>query len=117
MTVRRVSIVRAVSGVDGTTDGRGKHDAPVFLQADEAVTPCRVVGREARAGDRDKPSALCEARQGGSNVADRGIGDAPLDVSCRRKWRVHQNDRRPHIRVEMIVDMRSVVSRERDIRE
>ena len=98
----------AVPGIDGAVDRRGEHDASALLQADEGVAPGRIVGREARAGDGDKPSAVGEPRQRGSDMAERRIGHAPLDMRRRRERRVHQNDGRRDARVEMIVDMRGV---------
>ena len=63
-------------GVHRAVDRGREHHAPAFLQADEGVAPGRVVGREARAGDRDQPPAFGEARQCGGDMAKGGVGHA-----------------------------------------
>ncbi len=102
----------AVAGIDATVDCCGEHDTPAFLQSDEAVAPGGIVGREIGAGDRNQAAALGEPRQRGRDVAQRSVGDASLDMRRHGKWRVHQHDARPDSRIEMIVNVRGIETRD-----
>ena len=104
----------AVAGIDAAIDRGREHDAAALLQSDEGVAPGWIVGREAGAGDGDQAAALGETRQRRGDVAQRCVGDAAIDMCGDREGRVHQHDGRTHGRVEMIVDMGRVVSRDGD---
>ena len=102
----------AVAGIDATVDGCGEHDTPALLQLHEAVAPGGIVGGEIGAGDRNQAAALGEPRQRGRDVPQRRVGDAPLDMRRHGKWRVHQHDARPDSRIEMIVNVGGIETRD-----
>ena len=52
----------SVFAIDGAVDRGREHDPTSFLQADEVVTPCRMVGRAIGAGDHDQTPAFGETR-------------------------------------------------------
>ena len=82
----------AVLGVDRAVDGGREDDAPAFLQGDEGVAPGGIVGRAARAGDRDQTTAFGQARQRRRDMTERCIGHAAVDIGDGRERRVHQHD-------------------------
>ena len=81
---------------------------PCSCSRDERVGPGRIVGREARAGDGDQPSAFGKTCQRGGDVAKCRIRHAAIDIRHRREGRVHQHDARHDAGIEMIVDVRGV---------
>lgn len=107
----------AVAGIDAAVDRSREHDAASFLQTDEAIAPGWIVGREIRAGDGDEAAAIGETRQRRRHVAQRSVGDAPVDVGSGREGRIHQHDGRAHGGVEMVVNMSRVVPRDGDARK
>jgi hypothetical protein len=72
-----------VAGIDPPVDGRRKHHASAFLQADKAVAPSWIVGGEVCARNGNEAAALGEPRQRRRNVTERGIGNPAVDVSRR----------------------------------
>src|SRR3546814_7088745 len=53
----------AMLGIDRTVDGDGEHDAPTLLQPNERISPGRIIGREARPGDRDQEIGRASCRE------------------------------------------------------
>ena len=53
---------RAMAGIDPPVDGRRKHHAAAFLQADEALAPGWIVGGKVRARNGNQAAALGETR-------------------------------------------------------
>ena len=108
---------RAVLGVDPPVDRRGEDDAAALLQANEGVSPGRMVGRASRAGDRDEPAADGEAGQGRADMAQGRVLHRAVDVQGGRERRVHQHDGRRHGGVQVVVDVRGVVAGDGNILE
>ena len=69
-------------------------------------------GARPRAGDGDEAPAIGKARQRRADVAKRGVRHAAIDMRDRRKRRVHQDDARADVGVEMIVDLRRIEARD-----
>src|SRR3546814_3715153 len=63
----------AMLGIDRTVDGDGEHDAPTLLQPNERISPGRIIGREARPGDRDQAATVGEPGQRGADMAQGGV--------------------------------------------
>ena len=82
----------AVARIDAAVDGGREHHAPAFLKPDEILAPGRIVGGEIGARDGDQAAAFGEAREGRADMAQRGVGDAALDMRGCREGRVHQHD-------------------------
>ena len=95
----------AVARIDAAVDGGREHHAPAFLQADEILAPGRIVRGQVGARDGDQAAAFGEAREGRADMAQGGVGDAPLDMRGGRERRVHQHEAGAKPRVEMIVDV------------
>ena len=75
------------------------------------------LGAEIGAGDRHQPPAVGEARQRRCDVAIGGIGHPYTDIRHRRERRVHQHGGRRDGAVEVIVDLRRIAARYREIRK
>ena len=91
---------------------------PRSCKADEGVAPGRIVGREARAGDRDQTAAVGAGAPSAEAICRKAASAMrPIDIRHRREWRVHQHDARDDAGVEMIVDLRGVEARDGRCRE
>ena len=101
-----------MTGIDATVDGCGERDATALLQFHESVAPGGIVGGEIGARNRNQAAAVGEPRQRGRDVSQRRVGDASLDMPRHGKWRVHQHDARPDSRVEMIVNVSGIETRD-----
>ncbi len=108
---------RAVPGIKRTVDRGTEQHCAAVLETGESVAPFEIVGRKARAGDRDQPAAGSEASEGGGEVTPRGVGDDAVDMDAGRERRVHQDDSRTDRVVEIVVDMGRVVPRNRRLDE
>ena len=107
----------AVLGIGGAIDSGGEDDTAVSLKPDESVAPGRIVRREVWTGDGDETAALAEPRQSGSDMAQRRVRHAPIDIRHRREGRVHHDDARRGRGIQMIVDLRRVEAGYDDARE
>lgn len=79
--------------------------------------PGGCIRREARAGDRNQPTAIRETRQCGSDMAKGGAGAPARDVRRDREGRIHQRHARREAGPEVIVDLRGVELRDGDGRK
>ncbi len=100
-------------GIDRAGDRGREDDRPTLLKRDESVGPGGIVRRKVRAGDGDETPAIGKARQRRADMAKRGVRHAAIDMRNRRKGRVHQDDARADVGVEMIVDLRRIEARDR----
>ena len=98
----------AVLGIDGAVDRRREHDAALFLQPDEGLSPGGIVGRDVRACDGDEPSAFGKTRQGRSDVPQCCLSHLAIDMNRGRERWVHQHDARHDAGIEVVVDVRGV---------
>jgi hypothetical protein len=104
-------------GIDRARNRGREDDRPTLLKRDESVGPGGIVRRKVRARDGDEPPAIGEAREGRADVAERGVRHAAIDMGDGRKRRVHQDDARADVGVEMIVDLRRIEARDRNAGE
>ncbi len=104
---------RAVSRVGLAGNRRGKENTALLLQIDEAVAAGGIIRSDVVAGDRDEAAAVGKAREGGADMADRGVGEAHCDIRRGREGRVHQNDGRLDRGIEPVVDLLGVVAGDR----
>jgi len=102
----------AMAGIDASLDRGGEDHAPTFLQADESIAPGRMIGREARARDRDQASAVGKPGERRRNMAECGVRYSAVDMRRDRERRIHQHHARPQRAIEMVVDVRGVVLRD-----
>ncbi|WP_244550742.1 hypothetical protein [Bradyrhizobium sp. Rc3b] len=104
-------------GVDGAVDRRRKHHPSAFLEANEGISPCRIVRREACAGDSDEASTVAKTRKRRSDVAESRIRHPSIDIRYRGERRVHQDDARCDTRIEVVIDLDAVEPRDLNVGE
>lgn len=107
----------AVLGEGGTGHRTRKDQMRGLGQAPEGLSPGGRIGREARTGDGDQPSAGGQTRERRAQMPGCRLSAAGVDIRHRREWRVHQDGARAQIRVEMIVDLCSVEASDRPTRK
>ncbi|GLR99600.1 hypothetical protein GCM10007858_72460 [Bradyrhizobium liaoningense] len=100
-------------GVDGAVDRGRKHDPSALLEANKGLSPRRIIRRKAGASDGDEASTVAKTRERRSDVPEGGVRHSSIDIRHRGERRVHQNDARYYIRIEVIIDLRSVKPRDR----
>jgi len=98
-----------MTGIKLAVDRCREQQAAAFLQPDKTIAPSRIVGTKTSASNGNQAAAVRKTRQRGRNMPERGIGDAPVHMSCHRERRVHQHDGRTDVGIEMIVDVSSVI--------
>ena len=104
-------------GIDRAGDQSREDDRPTLLKRDESVGPDGIVRREVRARDGDETPAIGEARQRRADMTKRGVRHAAIDMGDGRKGRVHQDDARADVSVEIIIDLRRIEARDRNAGE
>ena len=104
-------------GIDRAGDRGREDDRPTLLKRDESIGPGGIVRRKIRARDGDETPAIGKARQRRADMAKRGVRHAAIDMGDGRKGRVHQDDARADVGVEMIVDLRRIEARDRNAGE
>ncbi len=100
----------AVAREHAAGDGNAQHDAVALLQTFEGRAPRRALGREACARDGDEAASRSEVRQRRGEMPGSRAPERAIDPCQGREGRVHENDARPNSGVEVVVDLRGVVS-------
>jgi hypothetical protein len=57
--------------VNGSVDRDRENNSPAFLKANEGISPCRIVGREACTSNGDQTPTVTKTRQGRGDVPER----------------------------------------------
>ena len=92
ITVRRVSTLVPCRAKTAPSIAAVKTTRALLLQLREGAGPGRIVGRKARARDRDETSTGPQPRERGSDMPKGGVRHGAIDMGERRERRVHQHD-------------------------